>query len=73
MFKQVCEWDGFVFPENETSRAWACWFRSEFMKWHSVHSDLFLKFEFNSSAQVLALIKVMKDNNTSPTKLFDSR
>ena len=62
----------FVFPENVTSRAWACLFRSEFIKWQSVHSDLFLKFEFNSKAQVLALIRVMKDNNRSSIKLFDS-
>ena len=72
MLKKVCEWYDFVFLENVTSRAWACFFRSEFKKWDSVHSDLFLKFEFDSQAQVLALIRVMKDNNTSSTKLFDS-
>ena len=54
----------FDFLENVTSRAWACLFRSEFIKWHSVRSDLFLKFEFNSQAQVLAFIRVMKENNT---------
>ena len=72
MLKQVCQWYNFVFLENITSRAWACFFRSEFVKWHSVHSDLFLKFEFNSYAQVLALVRVIKDNNTSSAKLFDS-
>ena len=46
--KQVCEWYDFVFPENVTSRAWVYLFRSEFIKWDSIHSDLFLKFEFNS-------------------------
>ena len=72
MLKQVCEWHDFVFLENVTYRVWACFFRSEFVKWHSVHSDLFLKFEFNSYAQVLALVRVIKDNNTSSAKLFDS-
>ena len=71
MLKQVCEWFDFVFLENITSRAWACLFRSKFIKWHSVHSDCFLKFEFNSEAQFLALIRVIKDNSTSSTKLFD--
>ena len=72
MLKPVCEWYDFVFLENVTSRASACLSRSEFIKWHSVHSDLFSKYEFNSLAQVLALIRVMKDNSSS-TKLFDSR
>ena len=72
MLKQVCEWYDFVFLENIPSRAWACFFRSKCIKWHNVHSDLFLKFQFNSEAQVLALIKIMKNNNTSSTNLFDS-
>ena len=41
---KVCEWYGFIFLENVTCRIWPCLFRSEFIKWHSVHS----KFEFNS-------------------------
>ena len=72
MLKQVCEWYDFVLLENVTSRAWAWLFRPEFIKWHNVHSDLFLKFEFSWEAQVLALITIMKNNNTSSTKLIDS-
>ena len=48
LMKQVGEWYDFAFLENVTFRALACFFRSEFIKWHSVHSDLFLKFEFSS-------------------------
>ena len=48
LLKQVFEWYDFVFLENVTSRRWAYLFTSEFIKWHSAHSDLFLKFEFNS-------------------------
>ena len=40
--------DIIVFLENVTPRAWACLVRSEFIKWHRAHSDLLLKFEFNS-------------------------
>ena len=72
MLKQVCEWYDFVFPENVTCEAWACLFRSEFIKWHGVHSDLFLKFEFNSYAQVLALIRVTKDHHLQSCLIVDT-
>ena len=40
------------------------------IKWDNVHSDLFFKFEFNSVAQVLALLKAIKDNNSSSANCF---
>ena len=33
LLKQVCQRYDFVFHENVTSRAWACFFRSDFIKW----------------------------------------
>ena len=73
LLKQVCEWYDFVFLENLTSRAWVCLFRSEFMKWHLF---MFIQLCFQNlslnQAQVLALIRLMKDNITLSSKLFDS-
>ena len=48
LYNMMTEIQFIIQINSVTSRAWDRLFRSELIKWHNVHSDLFLKSEFNS-------------------------